>query len=57
MTCDEAAELIYWFSETKPSNEAPMVEAEKPDELRHFLDCRMHAREILKSNGREMKER
>lgn len=34
-----------------------MVEAEKPDQLRHFLDCRVHAREILKSNGLEMKER
>ncbi|OGX04148.1 MAG: hypothetical protein A3G87_00175 [Omnitrophica bacterium RIFCSPLOWO2_12_FULL_50_11] len=34
-----------------------MIEAEKPDELRHFLDCRAHALEILKSNGLEVKER
>lgn len=31
-----------------------MVEAEKPDELRHFLDCRAHAIEILKSKGLEI---
>ena len=33
-----------------------MVEAEKPDQLRHFLDCRAHALEILKRNGLEVKE-
>lgn len=33
-----------------------MVEAEKPDQLRHFLDCRAHALEILKENGFKVEE-
>ena len=31
-----------------------MVEAEKPDQLRHFLDCRVHALEILKNSKLEL---
>lgn len=33
-----------------------MVEAEKPDQLRHFLDCRAHALEILEKNNLEIKK-
>ena len=33
-----------------------MVEAEKPEQLRHFLDCRAHALEILKDNHVEIKK-
>ena len=33
-----------------------MVEAEKPDQLRHFLACRAEALEILKNNSLEIKK-
>jgi len=45
MTCDEAAELIYRFSETKPANEA---QKEFQEHIRKCPACMQFLRELAK---------